>query len=582
MSLKVKFVGAVGTVTGSCSLLHYERSDSYYLVDCGLYQGFPGAEERNRRKFPFDPERIAAVLLTHAHIDHCGLLPRLVAEGFRGKVICTNATKQFTLNALEDATGLPGLADLYEGECVARLAELFECPDQEDDFQFGHYYPLDADLFYSFLRNAHIVGSVAVELRINVSAKKSITVTFSGDIGPCTDGKVHGGLQKARQYPNPQTEYLIAESTYGGKSRESDVGEFQHRIGALAAVLKRAFERGSRPVVIFPAYSLQRTQDLIAELHYALCRKPTAETWAAGNARPTVIVDSSMAEAHTGIMYEELLRLNKKGKRTFLNDKSPLFKGLDSDEIDSLLAAWFDKGSSGDEREEGWRLSYGDISPECVSGPVILVCGSGNCLGGRVVKHLAHYLTDPQATVVMTGYQPSGGPGDLLKQLHGLSCTEREQLKLRLGEEVIQGTAIQASVEDLSAYYSGHADENGLMDFILRNDTGKATEPLTVFLNHGDGKARECLKARLESLARSAEPGWRELRHVYLPVAGKGWFDFEIGDWLPDEAKAASSEQIEEMITLLGEMLENQREILALLRKGTPPALTNLEPRNDE
>jgi hypothetical protein len=130
---------------------------------------------------------------------------------------------------------------------------------------------------------------------------------------------------------------------------------------------------------------------------------------------------------------------------------------------------------------------------------------------------------------------------------------------------------VEATVKDLSAYYSGHADENGLIKFILNDDTRKSTNPITVFLNHGDGRARELLKKRLEDTAQSGEPGWKKLRDVFTPDSGKGWFHFESGEWLPEENKSAANEQTEEMLFLLREIAENQRELLDLLRAGRIP-----------
>jgi metallo-beta-lactamase family protein len=560
MSLKVKFIGAVGTVTGSCSLLHYERTDSYYLVDCGLYQGFPGDSERNQRKFPFEPKRLSAVLLTHAHIDHCGLLPRLVAEGFCGKVICTRATRQFTLDTLADSVRLTGL---YSNASVAALGRHFFCPDEADDFTFGHFYPLDTDLFYSFLRTAHIVGSVAVGLRFNVTPEKHRTVLFSGDIGPCADGVAFGGLQRERHNPNPQTEYIIAESTYGGRSRDPDTGLFQNRIQALATTLRAALTRGPRPVIIFPAYTLNRTQELVAELHYVLCRQNKIEVVAPSAERPTVIVDSPLALKHTKTMAQEFRRVQPNGKRLFLNEKSPLFAGLESNQIDALLDAWFQTTLPG---KDGWTLHYGEKDARTVSGPVILISGSGNCLGGPVVKHLERHLAEPGTTVVFTGYQPTGSPGDWLKRPQ----PERKREKLRLGDVELSADSVKATVSDLSTYFSGHADENGLVEFILHDDTGKATHPLTVFLNHGDGEARAMLKVRLESVAQSGDTRWRKLAQVFTPAAGKGWFDFGTGDWLPTEYGVAYAEQTKELLSMLREILDNQQEILTLLRASAP------------
>jgi metallo-beta-lactamase family protein len=543
-------------------LLHYQRSDSYYLIDCGMYQGFPGDSERNRRKFDFDPARLSAVFLTHAHIDHCGLLPRLVAQGFTGPIICTQATAELTTNALFDSAHIEGL---YTKQEVRKVRELFKCPDEENPrFQFGHFYPIEMDLFYGFLRTAHVTGSVAVEFRLNMSSTEPITVLFSGDIGPGIDGGVHGGLLKSRHYPNPSTNFLLVESTYGGRTRDPAAGGFDSRIEALAAALRDAFARSPDPVVLFPAFTLQRTQEVLADLHYVFTR-----TLKTNGAVPTVILDSPLASYHTRAIHKDFLRLNAKGKRVSLNDVSPLFAGLPPQEIDALVNTLFDinggprlLGKPGAE----WRLVYRPEKGFSATGPQIFISGSGTCLAGPIIKHLSEHLTNPQATVVLTGYQPPGAPGDLLKQINELPEDKRGSLTIKLGEESIPGSSIKAAVCDLAPFFSGHADEAGLVDFTLRNDTGEPTPPLTVFINHGDPKARLALKARLEAAVKENTPGLRALRNVFLPDAAAGWFDFVKEAWVPDGASQAGSAQVAELKEMLLEVLENQREILEILK----------------
>ncbi len=249
-----------------------------------------------------------------------------------------------------------------------------------------------------------------------------------------------------------------------------------------------------------------------------------------------------------------------------MNEKSPLFDEVDRDRIDDLLATWFDTAATQRGDQESWQLIYGKLDPDSLNGPVILLSSSGNCLGGPVVRHLARFVSSPQATVVITGYQPPAGPGARLKELANLSRENREKFKIVLGDTEIPGREIEASIRDLSAYYSGHADENGLVDFILRNDTGKPSPPLTVFLNNGDNRARQRLKERLEATAQSGESGWRKLAGVHLPVSGKGWFDLATNAWLPEDI-VMSSEHAEELLVLMREVAANQREILQLLRE---------------
>jgi hypothetical protein len=170
--------------------------------------------------------------------------------------------------------------------------------------------------------------------------------------------------------------------------------------------------------------------------------------------------------------------------------------------------------------------------------------------------------------VVFSGYIPSASPGYNLKLLASpLSAEERERLKLKLGEQEFSGADVAAAVEDLCPYYSGHADESGLVNFILRKDTNKPTPPLRVFLNHGDRRARTSLKERLERTAKAGDGAWRKLEEVFLPEAKDGWFDLVAGKWERADASVAElTDRLGELEQKLDEVLANQETILNLLK----------------
>lgn len=566
MSLKVKFVGAVGTVTGSCSVLHHTPSDSYYLVDCGLFQGGVGDEERNRRKFSFEPSRLSAVFLTHAHIDHCGLIPRLIAEGFRGKVICTRATAEFSIIALKDSARRGDQP--YAVHDVQELEDLFECPDEREDFRFGYFYPIVQDFLFGFIRTAHIVGSVAIEFRVNVSPTERKTIVFSGDVGVCTDGEEHGGIQKERQYPNPEIDYLVSESTYGGKSRDPEAATFLGRTKALTEMLDKAFSRGPQPVVIIPSFSLQRAQDLAFDLVYVLAN--SVASW--GTERTvSVVIDSGMAREHAAIMCRELLKADSRGKYKFLNLKAPIFSDLSQEQIGQLVELVLGGQGNINASAKGrrWQLVYGPWEEQTLAdGPVVVVASAGNCLGGPVIRHLVNHVKGAQTTVAFSGYVPPASPGFKLKLTKELaSVEEREKTTVTLGDASFKGSEVAATIEDLSAYYSGHADEAGLVDFILRRDTDKPSPPITVFLNHGDQRARAALKERLFQTAQSAEGVWRRLDEIYLPEASQGWFDLLTGQWdAPESSSAELNARIDALERKVDQLLANQEDILAHLK----------------
>ena len=569
MGLRAKFLGAVGTVTGSCTLLHYDLTDSYWLVDCGMFQGFPGADERNRRTFEFDPKRLSGVLLTHAHVDHCGLLPRLIREGFRGKVICTRATAEFTKVALQDPFG--GDAGLWDDDSVALLDDLFYCPDDRQDFVFGHTIAMDQDLFCMFLRSSHVVGSVSISVRVNVTITENVTITFSGDIGPCANDAVYGGMQKRRHYPNPQTSVVVCESTYGGKKRRPESATFTARMTALADVLSRALNRGPDPILVFPSFSLQRMQDLLVDMDYVFRNHEIV--WPEGQT-VSIHVDSDMARRHSAVMFKELQRKDGKGKRRWLNAESPLFAGMSDADIDKRLQPLLiPSGRESPTQVNGraWSVAYGP--PSRSSGPRIVFAGPGTCMGGRALKHLAEQVRNADASIVFSGYVPMTSPGYKLRLLRGGTDEASTVKMLRFDEVECLPEEVKAAVENLGEYYSGHTDEDGLIDFTLTNDTGKPARPLSIILNHGDRRSREALKARLEAIAADANKSGspKTIKHVHLPDLNAGWFDLVAGEWEKvTDLPVNVEDRLSRIERAVATMLANQEEIMQRLDAMDP------------
>lgn len=532
VTLKARFLGAVGTVTGSCTLVHHELTDSFYLIDCGMYQGDAGSDERNRRPFDFNPKRIAAVLLTHAHLDHCGLLPRLVAEGFSGKVFCTRPTAEFTKIALRDRGA--GSGELWPEESVQRLDSMFKCPDEWPGFRFGHFYPLGQELFFSFLRSSHIVGSVSVELRINTSSKEYTTVTFSGDLGTTTNAGFTGGLQKKHQYPNPRTSVVVCESTNGGRVRPPELGSFGSRISALADALAGVVEGGEHATVLLPAFSLQRTQDLLIDIDHVL----RTEERAASGRNIDLFITSGLARSFSEVLYRAFRHRNHKGERMWLNTDSPLFAGLNDETIDSrlrqLLKPCWDEEV----------IDYGDrrlrIRKGCPrqghTGPTIILSTPGMCTGGTSLDLLGRYAVDPDALIAFTGYIPAYSPAStLLKYAEPGAGTSVQSDTITLWCTTLDRRDIRASVVNLGAFYSGHADATGLTDFILARDVRTKTQstnaPISVILNHGDRRARAALRQRIKEKASNGGEEIRRVKTVHAPERSNEWFDLVAGEW---------------------------------------------------
>ena len=239
--MKIRFIGAIGTVTGSCTLLTHRRR--YHLVDCGTVQG-TDATNGTDGTLPFKAGGINGVFLTHAHLDHCGMLPQLVKQGFRGNIYCTRATADLTKLALNDAASLP--TSQFSINDVDRLR--FVCLDDRHEFQFGKSIGIEPNFSVALIRTSHILGSVGFEFQFAGSrdgaAASRKTIVFSGDIGCNVDGNCYQSLLNSRHYPSTHAEYLVCESTYGGRDRDSRFTDYEERMQSLKQTVLKSTSRG--------------------------------------------------------------------------------------------------------------------------------------------------------------------------------------------------------------------------------------------------------------------------------------------------------------------------------------------------
>ncbi|NJD24552.1 MAG: MBL fold metallo-hydrolase [Betaproteobacteria bacterium] len=269
LNMKLKFLGAVGCVTGSCSLLEDSAGKTRFLVDCGMTQGEGDAHILNAAPWPFVPARLRFVLLTHAHLDHCGLLGRLVREGFSGPVYCTRFTAELARINLLDAARLS--ADLCTEFDVRRIN--FVAVDEQSGFLFGRYIELTDDLEVAFYPNAHIGGSCSIGIRWKASTTDSREIVFSGDLGQNTVENAPQPLLAPRK-PLPTTpDYLVVESTYGSRVRDAAECSKVARMVDLERIVTDAIQRvpsdktqGGACLVI-PCFSIHRVQELLVDLH---------------------------------------------------------------------------------------------------------------------------------------------------------------------------------------------------------------------------------------------------------------------------------------------------------------------------
>lgn len=430
----ITFHGAAGTVTGSC--MEIRHGDHAVLVDCGLFQGTRTLETLNRERFPFDAGSISAVILTHAHIDHSGLLPKLVAEGYSGPIFCTAATRDLLYHMLPDS------GRIQEGEAERRnrrsdradeapIEPIYTEADALAAYEQAHAIGLKqwfepAQGFKARLWNAgHILGSASAELEVGGSR-----LLFSGDLGP--DHKAF--------HPDPQApaglDHVVCESTYGDRVREEIT--IEQRRTLLEAEIKAALTRGGN--LIIPVFALERTQELLLDIASLI------NTGRLAHAR--VFIDSPLASRATQVFHQHSRHLEDMSIGEVFRHPAFHYVGSPAESI---------------------QLNN-------MSGAIIM-SASGMCEAGRIRHHLRHNLGRRQSTILFVGFQAAGSLGRTI-----LDGAERVRIS---GHDV----AIKGQIRRLDSY-SAHADQGELLRWI------KARQPIagSLFLTHGEPGSTETLR----------------------------------------------------------------------------------------
>ena len=445
--MKLTFWGAARTVTGSMHQL--EADGKRYLLDCGMYQGRRKEAEQRNRHFPFPPSSIDAVILSHAHIDHSGNLPLLVKNGFSGPIYTTPATADLAHPMLLDTAHIQekdveflNKRRQYRGE--DEIDPLYTTADAEQTlplFQPVPYYtpkPLSVKLAYEAHDAGHILGSSTILLRSTENGRE-VRLLFSGDLG-------RPSLPIIRNPdPPPAAEYLIMESTYGGRSHE-DEGLVKEK---LADVVNRTAAHGGKLIV--PAFAVARAQQLALLLHELSdeSRIPNIPAF----------VDSPLAVAVTEVFRRHPECFNDHTRQFLDNGNDPFgFKRLTYIQ----------------EASESKKLND-------LKGPCVIISASGMCEAGRILHHLRNNLDNPRTTVLITGYQAVDTLGR--KLLDGWP-----EVKV-FGEPV----RVRASIESLQAL-SAHADQGELLTW-MRPLAGTLKK---VFLVHGEPEGAEALQTAIQ------------------------------------------------------------------------------------
>ncbi len=431
--MKISFLGAAREVTGSLYLVETEQTK--ILVDCGMHQGCNTCDVKNLVDFPFDPKSIKAVLLTHAHLDHSGRLPKLVKGGFSGKIYATPPTIKLAMLVLEDAQHImeedhkrEGTPVLYSREDVELTRDLFEPIDYSREVTIGDFMcrPRDA---------GHIFGSAFWEVyQIN-----GPSAAFSGDLGNRRSKILRPTAQLSA------VDALIIESTYGNRIHEDE----STRESKLKEILQKTIE--TKGVLVIPAFAIDRTQQILFEMNHLIEKGIVPHI--------DIYLDSPMAIKATDIMKE--------------------FPQYYNNEARALAA-------SGDDLFDFPGLTLTKTRDESklindAARPKVIIAGSGMMNGGRIQHHLVRYLSDPNATVLIVGYQANGTLG---RELHNGKKVVRV-----LQEDV----RVKARVTSIGAY-SAHADQNKLVDWIKEAEA----LPKRIFVTHGEEDTAVALATRIK------------------------------------------------------------------------------------
>lgn len=454
--MKIKFIGATHEVTGSCTLL--EVCGKYYLVDCGMEQG---KDVFQNIALPVAACDIEAVFLTHAHIDHSGMLPKLYKDGFRGSIYATDVTCDLCNIMLRDSAHIQEFEAQWRNRKALRSGgEQIEPVYTVDDAigaiskfrrcNYGEIITPAEGINIRFTDIGHLLGSACIELWLTEddTTKK---IVFSGDVG-----NTNQGIIRDPQHVE-ETDYLVIESTYGNRFHEN---VRRDAVAELASVIQRAMDRGGN--VVIPSFAVGRTQEML----YIL-REIKQKEMVKGHPRFPVYVDSPLALEATAIFMQcnpvcfddETLALVEKG----------------------INPIWFDDIKMSMTSDESKLINADDT-------PKVIISASGMCEAGRIRHHLKHNLWRENNIILFVGYQAEGSLGRRL--LNG-----EKQVTL-FGEEI----SVCAEICTLHGT-SGHADRNGLINWL----NGFKDKPQLVFVNHGDDEACEGFKTLLNNTGYRAE-----------------------------------------------------------------------------
>ncbi len=425
--MQIQFFGATREVTGSCNLV--KLHENKILVDCGLFQGSRFASEKNFEPFKFDPTKIDTVLITHAHIDHCGRIPKLVHEGFRGKIIASEPTAELVKLMWQDAVRI-----MRYGFEKTKQPMLFQEEDVKlalsliDSVPYHEPVRLPDNATATFYDAGHVLGSSWIKIQLNGKS-----VVFSGDIGN-DDVPIIRDTE-----PIGKADVVVCESTYGDRTHESPAV----RSTKLKKVIENAVERGG--ALMIPAFSLERTQEILYELNWL-----TEECKCLPHV--PIFLDSPLAIAATDVFKKYTNYYDREAKE---------IRSVDSDLFDFP-------------RLEVTQSSHASRKINDRNNPKVIIAGGGMMVGGRILHHLIRYLQDPKSTLLIVSYQAEGTLGRKIQDGAKSVSIFGKQIE------------VKCHIEKIGSY-SAHGDQKKMLRWLQTADP----TPEHIYLNHGDPDSQD-------------------------------------------------------------------------------------------
>lgn len=461
MDLTIRFLGATGTVTGSQYLL--EANGTRVLIDCGIYQG-RDLVERNWRPFALTPAKVDAAILTHAHLDHCGLFPKLVKEGFKGPIYATSASSEIAKivmldsahmqeedakfkakrHAKEGRSGPHPVQPLYTTEDAEAVLPLFR------GVPYRERVKIIEGIEAVFFDAGHILGSAMVQVIVTQQGERR-TLLFSGDIGR----KNQAILRDPATFEH--ADYVVMESTYGDRVHpdEDDIETL------LADAVNTTVRKGGNLVI--PSFAVERSQEILYHLNNLQREKRIPHTM--------VFLDSPMAVAVTTVFRDHAEMFDSETRKLTLANHSPF-------DMSGLKLV---------------RTRESSKSINSIRGSAIIIAGSGMCTGGRIKHHLAQNIHRPESTILFVGYQAAGTLGRRI-----LDSTPADNVRI-FGRIF----PVRADVRRIHGF-SGHADRDEMVEWVSH----LVDSPKKVFITHGEPDVASCFRTYL-----AEKTGW----HVIAP-----------------------------------------------------------------